>query len=325
VKHGWSGKNIGHHIVRNNEICHCEQAGVVGSLGAIFSSITGNDIHDIHIRQLFTGAEMAGIKIHAAIDTTIQGNHIYRTVRGIWLDWMNQGARVTENLLHDNGPGADLFVEVNHGPFMVDHNFFLSKNSLRNWSQGGAYVHNLFAGQLSIHPVLNRVTPFHAAHSVKITGITKIEGGDDRFYNNLFIGKADMTPYNSSAHPVWMKGNVFFKDAKPSKHEPTPVVLKKVNLHFRLIQKKDGYYLDLTPDPSKVISPDREAAPLVTSALLGKSRVSKQPFLQPDGSPYRIDTDYFGNPHPKNSPFPGPIEIPAKGKPPFKIWNNSNR
>ena len=47
---GWSKEIIGHHAVRNNHISHCEQAGIVGSLGAIFSTITGNDIHHIHIR-----------------------------------------------------------------------------------------------------------------------------------------------------------------------------------------------------------------------------------------------------------------------------------
>ncbi len=127
-KNGWSKENIGHHVVRNNTISHCEQAGIVGSLGAVFSTITGNVIHDIHVRRLFTGAEMAGIKIHAAIDTEISGNHIYHTCRGIWLDWMAQGTRVTGNLLHDNGPQEDLFVEVNHGPFLVDNNLFLSRN-----------------------------------------------------------------------------------------------------------------------------------------------------------------------------------------------------
>ncbi|MHC4508679.1 MAG: DUF1565 domain-containing protein, partial [Planctomycetota bacterium] len=116
LERGWSKENIGRHIVRNNHISHCEQAGLVGSMGAVFSTITGNVIHDIHIRQLFSGAEMAGIKIHAAIDTEISRNHIYRTCRGIWLDWMAQGARVTRNLLHDNNTREDLFVEVNHGP-----------------------------------------------------------------------------------------------------------------------------------------------------------------------------------------------------------------
>ena len=91
----WTKENIGHHIVRNNTISHCEQAGIVGSLGPVFSVVTGNTIHDIHVRRLFTGAEMAGIKFHAAIDTEISRNHIYRTCRGLWLDWMAQGTRVS--------------------------------------------------------------------------------------------------------------------------------------------------------------------------------------------------------------------------------------
>jgi len=138
LKNGWSKENIGHHLVRNNHIYHCEQAGIVGSLGAVFSTITGNAIHDIHIRQLFDGAEMAGIKFHGAIDTIISHNHVYRTCRGIWLDWMSQGTHVTGNLLHDNESREDLFVEVNHGPFLVDNNLFLSGNGLNDISHGGA-------------------------------------------------------------------------------------------------------------------------------------------------------------------------------------------
>ena len=71
-QNGWNKETIGHHIVRNNTISHCEQAGIVGSLGAAFSTVTGNTIHDIHVRRLFTGAEMAGIKFHAAIDVDDQ-------------------------------------------------------------------------------------------------------------------------------------------------------------------------------------------------------------------------------------------------------------
>ncbi len=138
LKRDWSKENIGHHLVRNNHIYHCEQAGIVGSMGAVFSTITGNAIHDIHIRQLFDGAEMAGIKFHGAIDTIISHNHVYRTCRGIWLDWMSQGTHVTGNLLHDNESREDLFVEVNHGPFLVDNNLFLSGNGLNRRLRLGA-------------------------------------------------------------------------------------------------------------------------------------------------------------------------------------------
>ena len=102
LEDGWSKENIGHHLVRNNHIYHCEQAGIVGSLGAVFSTIEGNEIHDIHVRRIYSGCEMAGIKFHAPIDSLIRGNRIYRTPRALWLDWMTQGTRVTGNLFHDN-------------------------------------------------------------------------------------------------------------------------------------------------------------------------------------------------------------------------------
>ncbi|MFO1500982.1 MAG: right-handed parallel beta-helix repeat-containing protein, partial [Verrucomicrobiota bacterium] len=159
----WNRETIGHHLVRNNTISHCEQAGIVGSLGAAFSTVSGNTIHDIHVRRLFTGAEMAGIKFHAAIDTTIRNNHIYRTCLGLWLDWMAQGTRVSANLFHDNA-GQDLFVEVDHGPFLVDNNLFLSGVSLLDMSEGGAYAHNLFAGKIISRPEPSRETPYHPAH-----------------------------------------------------------------------------------------------------------------------------------------------------------------
>ncbi len=56
------------HLVRNNTVAYCGQAGIAGSLGAIFSKIKNNTVHDISTQNLFWGYEMAGIKIHAAVD-----------------------------------------------------------------------------------------------------------------------------------------------------------------------------------------------------------------------------------------------------------------
>lgn len=44
LQNGWDRQTIGHHIVRNNTIFNCEQTGICGSLGAVFSRITGNHI-----------------------------------------------------------------------------------------------------------------------------------------------------------------------------------------------------------------------------------------------------------------------------------------
>ena len=104
---------------------------------------------------------MAGIKLHAAIDVLIQNNRIHNAGRGMWMDWMAQGTRITGNLLYDNSTD-DLFVEVDHGPFLVDNNLFLSGLSLRDMSEGGAYVHNLMTGRDSqpagAHAAPRRIT-----------------------------------------------------------------------------------------------------------------------------------------------------------------------
>jgi len=314
---GWSKDNIGHHVVRNNHISHCEQSGIVGSMGAVFCTVTGNTIHDINIRGLFGGAEMAGIKFHGAIDTLISRNHIYRCggLGGIWLDWMAQGTRVTGNLLHDNAP-QDLFVEVNHGPFLVDNNLFLSPRFLRDWSQGGAYVHNLAMGNVEIRPQ-GRRTPFHKPHSTEVAGLHNIPGGDDRFYNNIFIGHQGLlSAYDRFGDSVHAEGNVFLMGAKPSKQEPHPLEQPQFNPGVELVEKPDGMHLRIALDESWA----RQKRPLVTTELLGKAKIPNAPFERPDGSPYRIDTDYFGNKRNAASPFPGPFE-PAEGdKQVLKVW-----
>ena len=99
---------------------------------------------------------------------------------------MAQGTRVSANLCHDND--CDIFVEVNHGPFLIDNNLFLSPISLSINSHGGAYVHNLLTGGLDAYPFDSRLTPFMKAHSTELAGMHDNPGGDDRFYNNVFAG-----------------------------------------------------------------------------------------------------------------------------------------
>nr|WP_272901886.1 right-handed parallel beta-helix repeat-containing protein [Levilactobacillus brevis] len=95
-------ENIGHHIIRRCNIHHCEQDGIVGRQGGVFSLIEDNHIHDINNMQELAGAEIAGIKMHAAIDVIIRRNHINDCTMGIWTDWEAQGTRITQNLLDHN-------------------------------------------------------------------------------------------------------------------------------------------------------------------------------------------------------------------------------
>jgi len=310
---GWSGENIGHHIVRANHISHCEQAGIVGSLGPIFSLIERNHIHDIHVRRLFGGAEQAAIKFHAAIDTVIRDNHIHRAGRGIWLDWMTQGTRVTRNLVHDIAPWEDLFVEVNHGPFLIDHNLFLSASSISDWSQGGAYAHNLIAGKVDQKPELNRKTPWHPAHSTDIAGLSNIKGGDNRFYHNVFIGPAGLHAYDKSATPSTMIGNVFLKGAKPSRHETTAEVLADFDPALELRQENGVWFLELNVAWTST-------GPIVHSTLLGKTLVSGQAFVAPDGAPWLLDRDHLGTVRTADRSSPGPFEGLKTGRHSIQVW-----
>lgn len=212
---GWDKEHVGSHIVRQNHIHDCGQTGIVGHLGGVFSLIEDNDIHDINVRQNLAGAEIGGIKMHAAIDVTYRHNHIHHCTRGLWLDWQAQGTRVTQNVFDHNslpndfkvtkdnldsvlsGLGEDMWIEVSHGPTLIDNNLLLSDRSVRLAAQGVAFVHNLIAGSFtatgrgtdnnSVKLPSNRFTPYHEIHGTKVMGFMTIQHGDNKFYNNIFV------------------------------------------------------------------------------------------------------------------------------------------
>lgn len=183
---GWDREHIGSHVVRRNHIHHCGQNAVVGHLGCVFSRIEDNHIHDIAIDREFYGHEIAGIKLHAPVDVVIASNRIHDCSLGIWLDWQTQGTRITRNVLWRNS--RDLFIEVSHGPYVVDHNVLTSPVSVENHSQGGAYVRNLLAGTVNLKQMLDRATPYHRPHSTQVAGYAFILNGDDRWIGNVFTG-----------------------------------------------------------------------------------------------------------------------------------------
>lgn len=59
---------------------------------------------------------------------------------------------------------------------------------------------------------------------------------------------------------------------------------------------------------------------LVTSALLGKTMVSKLPFKEPTGEQISLDTDFFEQVRNKKNPAPGPFEWEGTGKQKYRIW-----
>ena len=213
--HGWLKEKVGGHIVRRCKIHHCEQTGIVGRMGAVFSLIEDNEIYNINNMQQLGGAEIAGIKLHAAIDVVMRRNHIHHCTMGIWCDWQAQGTRISQNLLHDNNPpesvasakggmmSQDVFVEVSHGPTLIDNNIMLSRASLRLAAQGVACVHNLMLGaftavgggtDMTVNGINQpRYTPYHIRHRTEVAGFMTILHGDNRIYNNIFVQNCPVT------------------------------------------------------------------------------------------------------------------------------------
>lgn len=314
ISNGWSKARIGSHVIRNNDISYCGQAGMVGSMGCAFSTITGNTIHHNVIQQRFGGAETGGIKFHGAVDTVISGNHIYDNQQwAIWLDWMAQGTHVKDNFMHDNS--CDFFAEANHGPFSVYNNLFLSKRyrAFKDWSHGGAYFHNIFIGPAYTEPI-KRHTPYFDAHATTGKVVHEQIQGNNRWYNNIFVG-TDLTGLDPET-PQYLGGNVFIGDgAKPSSLETDPLVASSFNPAISVVEDNDDWYLDITLDASWTESRTRS---LITTSFLGENKTPNLPFDNPDGSPIRIDTDYFGNKRNARNPFPGPLE--QSGKLHIKVW-----
>lgn len=322
LRRGWNRENVGSHIVRNNVISDCEQTGVCGSMGAAFCEIYGNHIYNILVKQQFGGAEMAGIKLHGAIDTYIHDNRIHHTGHyGIWLDWMAQGARVSSNLLYDN-LAQDLFFEVSHGPYMVDNNICLSARSIQENTDGGAYAYNVFCGDINRMDDM-RYTPYHLLHSTEVKGICTITEGDHRFFNNVFVGggnaslKYGMVVCDASRRPVHAHANLFLNGALPMSGRQDDFVEKGVNPGLRVEETAGGEVYLVSDVALRQLSAFKGKP--VDASRLGVAQLSGLPFERADGTPMDIDTDYFGN---KRSATPnvGPVEdLPSGTR--IKVWH----
>ena len=321
LANGWHKGVVGSHTVRNNYIHHCGQTGVVGSLGGAFSSITGNEIHDCHWQQSFTGAEMAGIKLHAAVDTVIADNHIYRCDGlGTWLDWMAQGTMVLRNLYHDNAD-CDIFTEVDHGPYTMANNLFLGPNGgLCANSAGGAYVHNLIAGDVQHNGADSRHTPVLVPHETDIAALVQADGGDHRLYNNLLVAPAGFAVVDDAALPCVGRGNVFVGAKSPGASTWESEALVNTSFDAGVLLTQDAasgaWFLQISTDPQWASQQPRS---LVTTALLGNASVPNQPYTMPDGSAFAISTDYFGDARDVSNPAPGAIET-AGGTLRRQVW-----
>jgi len=182
-------------------------------------------------------------------------------------------------------------------------------------AQGATYVHNLIAGRVHVIIGERRLTPHLEAHATDVAGLAPNPSGDERYYNNIFVN-GGLASYDAAKLPVFMDGNLFLNGAKPSKHEPNSLVQPKINPELKLEQRSDGWRLQMKFNKTWA----DHKGPLVTTEMLGKAKTLDLPYEHPDGKPYRIDTDYFGNKRNTRNPHPGPFNEPNEGKQLIKVW-----
>ncbi len=297
VRKGWNKDNVGSHIVRRNDISNCEQTGICGSMGASFSEIYGNHIHDTWVKRQFNGCEIAGIKLHAGIDVYIHNNWIHNNQKGIWMDWMAQGSRFSSNLLYNN-TAMDIFYEVNHGPFVCDNNIMLSETAILDWSNGGAFLHNLIRGHI-VAENGSRFTPYMLNHSTEVKGVYNFNTGDCRYINNILCiyetGNYGLSTYQGKT--AW--DNIVEDNTEC--HNP------KIELE----EEDDNVYLTLSFSETPV------KGKLVDGKRLGIVKLSNYPYENADGTPILINRDYSGKERSIESTLSGPFEEIAER---IKVW-----
>lgn len=344
---GWSKDNVGSHIVRHNIIHDCGQNGIVGHMGCIFSQIYDNEIYNIAEKHEFFGHEIAGIKLHAALDVQIHNNNIHDSTLGIWLDWQAQGVRVSKNLFYSNE--RDLFVEVSHGPFIVDNNIFASYYNFDNVAQGGAYIANLCCGTMRRVAELNRSTPYHFPHSTQVAGSTVVYSGDDRFYSNIFVGgdpvyneehsksgtfdynghpasleeyiaeakkqkAGDLDRFLAVKQPVYINHNVYCNGAKAYEREKDNIITP-FNPDVSIVKEGDKTYLEITL--SYEISDFGSL--VINSENLETPRVTECSYETPSGEAIIFDSDYLGESRTEKSPA-GPVASLKPGRNRILVW-----
>ena len=298
IRKGWSKDNIGSHIIRNNEIYYCEQTGICGSMGGAYAEIYGNHVHDIWVKCQFNGAEISGIKLHAAIDSYIHNNRIHNCQKGIWMDWMAQGSRISCNLFYNN-VSMDIFYEVDHGPYTCDNNIMLSSSALWDWSESGAFLHNIIGGSINTRGDY-RYTPYHLPHLTELKGLYKITWSDNRFINNIFFtdnkegAVYGLKAYEDAEWPVIAEGNMTCQKPEVSIEE-----------------KEDGVWLGINGFEAEKVDA------FLDGNRLGYAKLSNLPYENADGSLICIDSDFTGAQR-HSVTFAGPFDCSTINK--IKVW-----
>ena len=293
----------GDHIVRNNVIKRCGQAGIAGQKGATRSLISGNFIEDTNYRREFGGWETAAIKLHNSVDTIVRGNlirgvyHQQQAAYGIWMDYANQGTRITRNIIYDT-EAETIFLEMNHGPALIDNNILIGKG-LKSNSEATLIAHNLLVDSwYKYQPDTNRRSQYYKPHTTIVVGAKTGTAKDERWYNNIFIRRGLDDVKNAAGYES--DYNVFYEGAKASSFGDENSVVDPFAAGFTHEDHPLGVTIELSVNEAAL----GRQGPWVDKELVGVFSTVGQTIEDRHGNPIKVDTDFSG------SKFPHPIAGP---------------
>ena len=273
----------GYHIIRNNVMLRCGQAGTTGQGWVSNSEIYGNHIEELNYRKEFGGWETAAIKHHNGNNLIVRNNFIrgvytadpeIGAAHGIWNDYQNNNWQVSQNIIMNTDAHAILSEAIWEGANLYDNNIIVDASVASYSARGDAWAHNLFVNaehkwenqpwgerpQLGNYRWVNNVFVSEGLDS-------EIVADDDKYDSNVYLDGASAHPKDSNA----------VSGTTPSE--------------FKIKETEKGIMLSITLD-EKVFE---SSYPAVNKESLGLD-------LEIDAN---IDQDFLGNDRSKN--LAGPI------------------
>ncbi|MHC4400631.1 MAG: right-handed parallel beta-helix repeat-containing protein [Planctomycetota bacterium] len=303
--------SFGAHVVRNNVIRRCGQAGIAGQRGAARCVIADNLIEETNYRKEFGGWETAAIKFHQSVDTVISGNlirgvyHQMQGAFGIWMDFGNQGTRITGNLIY-NTEAAAIFLEMDHGPILVDNNVVVGGGFLSN-SENTVLAHNLLVDcRCEYRSDTKRQSQYYTPHTTEEVGRKTGVPQNDKWFNNIFVrtGLAGV----EKAPGFVSDYNVFLEGANKSSFGDEHAAVDPFVTGFDVEDQPLGVMIRFSMNDT----PFEVEPPWVDAELVGVFPTVQQTIEDRHGKPIRVDTDLNGKK--RTRPIAGPLADLKQGE-----------
>jgi hypothetical protein len=300
---------VGHHVVRNNLIRRCGQAGIFSVVHGSLSDISGNQIEDINKEGLFCGDNVSGVRLVVAVDAIVR-NNLIRAVyggSGIILGPVYQGTRITANIICGI-EGSPLYFLRSHGLALIDRNIvagtggFSGEGVKLRGAEANVFVHNLFVDcAFSNEPLPGNSgggTISYRPHTLIVKQTIPAMTVDNKWFANIFIRRGldkIMARQNVEAdYNVYLGGST---GCTWGDH------------HSKTLPQEGGFqlhagrgYVDMVFD--RAVLPDIES-PEINVEFIGKFALS-QSLEWPDGKPIQLNVDFFDYPVEKTV-LTGPI------------------